>query len=41
MFWSFKSYDLVHLLVSKLDKLTDLNILEDYLKQEIKITKNY
>ena len=41
MFWSFKSYDLVHLLISKLDKLTGLNNLEHFLKQDIKITKNY
>ena len=41
MFWSFKSYDLAHLLISKLDKLTGLNNLELFLKQDIKITKNY
>ena len=41
IFWSFKSYDLAHLLISKLDELTGLNHLELFLNQDIKINKNY
>ena len=43
MFWSFKSYDLVYLLISKLDSITGENNISDYknLLSSLKIVKNY
>ncbi len=41
MFWSFQSYDLVHLLITKLDALTGENNLENFLKHKIDFKKNY
>lgn len=41
MFWSFKSYDLVHFLISKLDTLSGSNYLENFIKEDIKISKIY
>ena len=41
MFWSFKSYDLVHYLITKLDSLTGEKNLENFLNQKIKIEKKY
>ena len=43
MFWSFKSYDLVYLLISKLDSITGENNISDYKNflSSLKIVKNY
>ena len=41
MFWSFKSYDLVHHLITKLDKLTGEKNLQNFLNQPIDIKKIY
>ena len=43
MFWSFKSYDLVDFLISKLDSITGENNLSSYRKlmSSIQIVKNY
>ena len=41
MFWSFKSYDLVHYLITQLDSLTGEKNLENFLNQNIKIEKKY
>lgn len=41
MFWCFKSYDLVHLLITKLDKLTGENNIKNFLNQKINFEKIY
>ena len=41
MHWSFKSYDLVHLLISKLDSLTKENNIKSYMDQKLSVVKIY
>ena len=41
MFWSFKSYDLVHLLITKLDELTGEKNIQKFLNQGIDFKKIY